>query len=112
MHILILEKGNKEINVIVADEMVEAFKEGGYDSVRDVTNEGYTFEDILSGKANTKENWWYVTELSSFVEAKKFANGKPTPYGNRYADTNNRGHQVIVQYFSDCSQRVVGMGRE
>ena len=112
MKILVLRKGNIEKNVIVADEMVEAFNEGGYDEIRDVTDEGYTFEDLYKGKPNTTPNWYYCHELSNISLEKKFADGKPTPFGKREADCDTRGRACWYQFFTNCSQYIVGMGVE
>ena len=110
MKILILRKGDSEINVVVADKDVEAFNEGGYDEIRDMTNSGLSFKDFYSGKGNTTAKWYFDTDLSNARETRIFANGEPTPYGQRYNDTDYYGFACQVQYFSNGSQKVVGRG--
>ena len=112
MRILVLRTGNLEKNVVVTDERAEALLEEGYDEVRDITNDGYSFEDLYKGKPNTTPNWYFCDELSDIHCVKVFADGKPTPYGERIPEYDTRGRACWYQFFTNCSQYIVGMGVE
>ncbi len=112
MKILVLKKGNTERNIITTDEKADAFYEGGYDEIRDITDEGYTFDDIINGKPNTTPNWWYDSDLSDLRTMRAFAGDRPTPYGDKFKDCDVRGRQCFRQFFTNCSMYIVGMGVE
>lgn len=112
MKILVLKKGDVEKNVITTEEKAEAFNEGGYDEIRDITEDGYSFEDLYKGKPNTTPNWHFDFDLSDIHEIKVLANGKPTPYGDRIPDITDRGFNCLRQWFTNGSYYIVGMGVE